>query len=109
MTNTFKVLGQVSPAANTDTTLYTVPALTQTIVSSIVVCNQNAAAKKFRVYIQVAGVALDIKQYLYFDVSVAATDTFVATIGMTLAATDVVTVRANATALSFNLFGQEVS
>ncbi len=109
MTNTYKVLGQSSPAANTDTTLYTVPALTQTVVSSIVVCNQNAAAKKFRVYVQVAGVALDIKQYLYFDVSVAATDTFVATLGITLGAADVVTVRANATALSFNLFGMEIS
>lgn len=107
MTLTLKVLGQVSPAANTDTTLYTVPAATQTVVSSLTVCNQNATAKKFRVYIQVGGAALDVKQYIYFDVSIAATDSFIATLGITLGAGDVITVRANATNISFGAFGQE--
>lgn len=110
MTTTLKVLGQVSPVANTDTILYTVPAATQTVVSSIAICNQNAGgAKTFRVYIQVAGVALNVKQYLYFDQTIAANTTFVATIGLTLGAADVVTVRASATNFSFQLFGQENS
>lgn len=107
MTLTLKVLGQGTPAANTDTDLYTVPALTQTVISSIVVCNQNAAAKKFRIAVRIAGAGLSTAQYLYFDVSVAATDTFTATLGVTLGPADVVTVRANSTLVSFSLFGQE--
>ena len=43
-TTTYKVLGQSNPSATTATTLYTVPAATQTIVSTITVCNQAASA-----------------------------------------------------------------
>jgi len=40
----YKVLGQSNPAATTATTLYTVPAGTQAVVSTIAVCNQAAAS-----------------------------------------------------------------
>lgn len=102
-----KVLGQVSPAATTNTTLYTVPSGTDTVVSSIVVCNRGAAETYFRVAVRPAGVTIDDKHYIYYDVIVASGDTFTATIGMTLSATDVVTVYATDATLSFNLFGQE--
>jgi hypothetical protein len=45
--------------------------------------------------------------YLYYDVTLAGNDTFIATIGITLATTDVVSVYATLATLSFNLFGQE--
>ena len=109
MATTRKVLGQASPAAATDTTLYTVPAATSTVVSSIVVCNQNITMQTFRVAVRPAGASLAGLHYLFFDVTVPPLDTFVATIGVTLAATDVVTVRANGTGLSFSLFGEEAT
>jgi hypothetical protein len=40
MATTYKVLGQLNPAATTPTTLYTVPASTSTVVSTITICNQ---------------------------------------------------------------------
>ena len=40
MSDTLKVLGQQAPAGTTETILYTVPAATQTTISSIVVCNR---------------------------------------------------------------------
>ena len=41
MSDSLKVLGQAAPAATTETVLYTVPDMSQTTVSSIVICNRN--------------------------------------------------------------------
>ena len=109
MAQALKVLGQVNPAATTLTTLYTVPSATSTSVSSIVVCNQAASSATFRVSIQVAAAADNAKQYLYYDTTVAANDTFIATIGISLATTDVVKIYASTTTLSFSLFGVEIT
>ncbi len=59
--------------------------------------------------IRVEGAALDNKQYIYFDKSVPATDTFSAVLGITLRETDVVEVYASDVGLSFNMFGVETS
>jgi hypothetical protein len=104
-----KVLGQSSPLATTNTTLYTVPSATDTVVSSIVVCNRGASETYFRIAVRPAGEEIADKHYLYYDVIVASGDTFAATLGLTLATTDVVTVYATAATISFNLFGQENS
>jgi len=109
MAEALKVLGQVSPAATTLTTLYTVPANTRTAASSVVVANRSATATSFRISIAVGGAADDNKQYLYYDTPIAGNDTFVATIGISLAAGDVVRVYATLATLSFNLFGIEVT
>ena len=102
-----KVLGQSNPLAASLTTLYTVPALTSTVCSSIVVCNRSATDTTFRVAVRPAGAAISNEMYLYYDVTLAGNDTFIATIGITLATTDVVSVYATLATLSFNLFGQE--
>jgi len=107
MANVIKVLGQSAPGAASLTTLYTVPAATSTAVSSIVVSNRSATATSFRIAIRPAGAAISNEMYLYYDVILAGNDTFVATIGITLATTDIVSVYNTLATLSFNLFGQE--
>lgn len=107
MATILKVLGQSNPSATTLTTLYTVPASTGTVCSSIVICNRSATATTFRVAVRPAGAAISNEHYLYYDVTIAGNDTFIATIGITLATTDVVSVYATLATLSFNLFGQE--
>lgn len=109
MADTLKVLGQSNPLAATATDLYTVPGATSTTASSISVCNQSNAAGSFRVSVAVAGAAEVAKQFLYYDLAIAAKDTFIATIGLTLATTDVVRVYASHDAMSFNLFGVEIT
>jgi hypothetical protein len=103
----YKTLGQVNPGATTLTTLYTVPASTSAVCSSVVICNQAAAAATFRVSVRVAGAADNAKQYLFYDVSLAGNSSTIATLGITLAATDVVSVYASTATMSFNLFGSE--
>jgi len=107
MATTLSVLGQVAPSATTLTTLYTVPALTTTAVSSIVVCNTSATATSFRISVAVAGAGDALSQYLYYNVTIAGNDTFIATCGFSLGAADVVRVYATLATLTFSAFGQQ--
>jgi len=109
MATALKVLGQSAPSAASLTTLYTVPGATTTAVSSIVVCNQSATPTSFRIAVRPAGAGIDTQMYLYYDVTIQGNNTFVATIGMSLATTDVISVYATLATLSFSLFGQENS
>ena len=109
MPTTYKVLGQVNPAATTNTTLYTVPAATQTIVSTISVCNQAATAATFRIAVRVAGATLSAEEYIVYGATVPASDSTFFTLGLTLGATDVVTVYASSATVSFNAYGSEIS
>jgi len=109
MADVLKVLGQLAAAATTAETLYTVPNLAQTTVSSLVVCNRTGGALTYRVSVRVAALADTTKQYVYYDQSIAANTTFITLRGITLAQSDVVTTYASATGLTFNLFGVETS
>jgi hypothetical protein len=109
MATTYKVLGQLNPSATTATTLYTVPASTQTVVSTIAVCNQAATSATFRIAIRPAGASLSALHYIAYDSSLAANDSTMITIGVTLAATDVITVYASSATLSFSAFGSEIA
>jgi hypothetical protein len=107
-TETLKVLGQLNPAATTLSTLYTVPASTSTVVSTIVIANQVGTTGTFRVSIQPACATVDPKHYIAYDTAVPANDSIILTIGVTLATTDCIRVYASSTSLSFNAFGSEV-
>lgn len=109
MATTYKVLGQVNPAAATATTLYTVPAGTQTVVSTISVANLTAGELSFRIAIRPAGESLATKHYIAYDAKVAGNDTTFITIGATLGATDVITVYESAADIAFSAFGSEIS
>lgn len=109
MATAYKVLGQSNPAATTDTNLYTVPAATQTVISTVSVCNRSASAAAFRIAVRPAGAVLANQHYLAFDVTVNAKSTISWTIGITLASTDIVTVRASTADLTFSAFGSEIS
>jgi hypothetical protein len=109
MATNYKVLGQSNPAATTATSLYTVPAATQAIVSTLTVTNQTATAGTYRIAVRVAGAALAAAQYLAYDVSLPGNATDTLTLGVTLGATDVITVYASAATFSFNAFGSELS
>jgi glucose-6-phosphate dehydrogenase assembly protein OpcA len=109
MPTTYKVLGQSNPSATTATTLYTVPASTQTVVSTITVCNQAATAATYRIAVRIAGAALAASQYIAYDVSLPANTTDTLTLGLSLGATDVITVYSSTATMSFAAYGSEIS
>jgi hypothetical protein len=109
MATAYKVLGQSSPSATTETTLYTVPAATSAVASSVIVCNRSSVLSTFRISIAVGGGVTKPEDYIYYDLPIGANDTFIATIGVTLATTDRVKVYSSNTNLSFSLYGSEIS
>jgi len=109
MATAFKILGQSNPSATTDTTLYTVGASKQTVVSSITVCNQGSTAGTYRIAIRENGDALVAKHYIFYDVELAAKATDVHTLGLTIDASDIITIYASSANFSFNAYGSEKS
>jgi len=109
MANTYKVLAQSAPSATTDTNIYTVPSSTETIISTIVIANRNATAATFRIAVRPNAATLANQHYLAFDVPIAGNDSTTLTLGITVDAADVITVRASTANLSFNVFGTEIS
>ena len=109
MPTVYKNLGQSNPVSGTLTTLYTVPSATSTVCSSISVCNQGSTDTTFRVSVAIGGAADTTAQYLYYDMAISAKDTFIATIGITLATTDIIRVYSGNSLLSFLLFGSELT
>jgi hypothetical protein len=105
----YKVLAQSAPSATTNTDIYTVGAGKQAIVSTITVANRSATARTYRIAVRPAGATLANEHYIAYDVTLAANDTTALTLGITLAATDVVTVYASTADLSFGIFGSEIS
>lgn len=110
MPNTYKVLGQSLPATANATDVYTVPASTSTVVSTITIANVTATAYTYRIAIRPAGAALAAFHYIAYDVTVSANDSVTLTLGITLATTDVITVRtSNASSIAFSIFGCEIT
>ena len=102
-----KVLGQVNPSATTATTLYTVPSAKSSVISSLTVCNQASTSATFRIAVRPGGATLAAVHYVAYDVAVGAADTTCLTLGITLTATDVVTVYASTANISFHAYGDE--
>lgn len=109
MATTYKVLGQVNPSATTATTAYTVPSATEAVISTVTVANLGPAPTSYRVAVRPNGATLENKHYVVYDASIAPQETQTLTIGITLDASDVVTVFAGTANLAFNLFGSEIA
>jgi hypothetical protein len=102
-----KLLGQSKPAATTPTDLYTVPASTQANLN-LFVANQEQAGDTIRVSLALAGLALESKQYIVYDVSIAANSVYKIT-GISLAATDKLRVYSTNGTCSFTATGVEIT
>lgn len=116
MANTYKILGQANPAAGVETDLYTVPAATNTVVSCISICNFTNSAlgtsnnyTSFNISVSKGGAATTPKDYVYNNVTIVQYDTYIANIGITLEAGDVIRVYTPVNFLSFNIFGTEIT
>lgn len=108
MATTYKVLGQSAPSATSNTDLYTVPAATSAVASTLAVANRGVSTT-FRVAVRPAGAAIANQHYILYEATVSAGDAIYLTLGITLATTDVVTVYAGTANLSFSLFGSEIT
>lgn len=107
MANAYKVLGQTGDAS-TAVNIYTTSGV-ESIVSTVVVCNRSAASKTFDISVRPAGATEANQHYIAKGTSIAANDSITLTLGITLADTDVITVTASTSDVSFSVFGTEIS
>ena len=112
------------PTANTLAfDLYTVPASTSVIISSIAVCNTTTSNQTFSIWIR-SGVAktnaggtaslgsttgANGTAALFSGTTVYANSTLMITAGVTMTAAEVVTVMASASGVSFQLYGSVIT
>jgi hypothetical protein len=110
MATSYKTLGQVDLTTTSLTDLVTVGAGKEVVISTIVIANRTASADSFRIAIRTDGDAISNKHYVAYDVPVAANDSTTLTLGISMVATDVLSVKATtADVLSINVFGAEIT
>ena len=112
-TNTYKILGQVNPSANTQSNVYVVPAATEAVVNSITVANQGTSNVSYSVIVmptaEFASPASNGKYFLIRGSSMPGGDTATLTLSLTLPAGAVLAANTNSADLSFSAFGVEIS
>ena len=111
MGKAYKVAGQAIPEASTDTVLYTVPANSNFVESTLSICNQDisTSAIRYRVAIVPSGQTLAAKHYIVFDKLLGTADSKFLTLGLSLGPGDMVYVRSSSSTTSFSLFGVELA
>jgi hypothetical protein len=73
----YKILGQIQTTANVLTTIYTVPAATNTMISTITICNQSPNTVSVNVAANVSGSAVTTKNFIVSGYSLGAAETLV--------------------------------
>ena len=108
MATTYKVLAQNNPSATTETTLYT--AASAAVVSTISICNQTGSSATYRIAVRPsADASTTAKHWIVYGATVAANDSTMLTLGITMASGDKVQIYASTANLSFSAFGSEIS
>ena len=110
MATTYKVLGQVqgTAAVGTYSTLYTVPASTSSIISTVTICNQAAVDATFRLAVAAAATPTTA-EFIAYGTTVKANDSVTLTLGLTLEATKRIVISSSANTTSFGAFGSEIA
>ena len=109
MANTYKSPEQLKPVITTLEDLYTVPADTQAIVSNFHVCNLGVTDATVRIAVRKGGAAIADEHYVFNDITIAGKDTVQLGDGITLGATDVVSVYSSSGEVVFNMSYVEVT
>lgn len=107
MPTTYRILGQLTGSAAT-ASLYTSPAGTQTVVSSLVACNRSSVSSTYWIAVVPSGSVFGVEDWVAFNTPISGSDSTALTLGITLNAGDSIQVSGLATG-SFNLFGSQIS
>lgn len=105
-----KRLVQSRPAAQTNTTVYTVPALTVAIVKNILLCNTTAAPITIRTFAVPVGQSAGESTAIFYDYEVPANFTFSKNLYLVLGTPgDFLVVYVSAVGVTFTISGAEVT
>jgi hypothetical protein len=110
MSETFKI-SQVQGTAGLTTyaTLYSTPASTEAIISTIAICNTASANATYRIGIMGSAGTPGAAQWLVHGATVAANDTVFLTVGITLDPQKFIRISSSANTVTFSAFVSEIS
>lgn len=102
---------QVQGTAGTGTyaTLYTTPAATEAVISTIVICNTAAASAQYRIGLDATEGTPGASEWLVYDAVIAANDTVALTLGVTMDASKYLRVSSSADTVTFSAFLSEIT
>ncbi len=110
MATTYKILGQSNPSDTAITDLYTVPASTSAVVSTITASNVDGTASDISIFIVPDGDTAGTPNALVYQAELGANTIQAFTIGVTLGAADKIQVQlATGSSATFQAFGSEIS
>jgi hypothetical protein len=108
----YKILGQIQTTENVLTTIYTVPAATNTMISTITICNQSPNTVSINVAANVSGSAVTTRNFIVSGYSLGAAETLVLEPRVSLNVGSILSANvtgANASSnISINAFGVEI-
>ena len=113
MANTYKILGQVNPTANTQANVYVVPAATSAVINSIQIANQSASNVSYSLIVMpAANYASPASNGMYYIIrgsTMPASDAATLTLSLSLPAGAIIAANTNSGSLSFSAFGVEIT
>jgi len=109
----YKILGQIQTTANVLTTIYTVPAATNTMITTITICNQSSNDSVFiNVAANISGSAVTTRNFIVSGYSLGGAETLVLEPRISLNVGSILSANitgANASSnVSINAFGVEI-
>lgn len=109
-TTNYKILGQSAPANTSNADLLTAASGHEYVISTLVVANTTASAATARAFARINAAAAAASNAILYDVSIPANSTATFTLGITLDASDVLTIQTGtANALTFTAFGSDIT
>ena len=102
---------QVQGTASTGTysTLYTTPAATQAVISSLVITNQASSDVTVRIGLDATEGTPGNSEWLVYDAVIAGNDTVALTLGVTMDAQKYLRISSSADTCNFSAFLSEIS
>ena len=94
---------------NSTTTIYTVPSATQTVCSTLSICNRSLENIYYDIAVRADGATLEDKHFITFDALVGGEDTITLTLGISLDAADIIQITSSDPRLSVTMFGNETT
>jgi hypothetical protein len=113
MPNTYKILGQVNPSANTQSNVYVVPAATSTVINSVQIANQSATNSSYSLMVfpsaEFSTPASNGKYFIIRGSTIPASDAATLTLSLSLPAGSIISANTNSASISFQAFGVEIT
>ena len=104
MANTYKILGQINPTANTQGNVYVVPAATQAVINSIQIANQSSSNASYSLMVfpsaSFSSPASNGMYYIIRGSTMPASDAATLTLSLSLPAGAIIAANTNSSSLS---------